>query len=123
MDKIVKKANNNKKTCMQRNQKNQIAIKKFCIEGGKTRKQSGQKRDCSQRSAPEDTQLMKKMDHGNNANNENKPFDLIKDEDVTIQLLWKELKANRKEQKRKQCMSSQPNSRCQTTVNKNKIRS
>ena len=42
---------------------------------------------------------MKKMDHRNNANNENKPVDLIKDEDVTIQLIWKELKTNRKEQK------------------------
>ena len=42
---------------------------------------------------------MKKMDHGNNVNNNNKPVDLIKDEDITIQLIWKELKKNRKEQK------------------------
>ena len=42
---------------------------------------------------------MKKMDHRNNANNENKPVHLIKDEDVTIQMVWKELQANRKEQK------------------------
>ena len=42
---------------------------------------------------------MKKMDHGNNTNNESNPSDQIKDDDVTIQLIWKELKTNRKEQK------------------------
>ena len=39
---------------MQSNQNNHISIKEFCIEGGKTPKQSGQKRDSSQRSPTED---------------------------------------------------------------------
>ena len=63
----------------------------------KTPKQSGLEIDYSKRSPPEYIQLMKKMDHRSNANNENKSFALIKDEYVTIQLIWKELKANRKE--------------------------
>ena len=96
MDNIVKKANNIKKASMQSNQKSQISIKDYCTEGGK---QSGQKRDSSQRIPPEDLQPMKKMDHGNNANNKSNPYDQIKYEDVTIQLIWNELKTNRKEQK------------------------
>ena len=60
MDKIVKKVNNNKKANMQSNQNSQISIKDYCIEGGKRPKQSGQKRDSSQRSPPEDLEPMKK---------------------------------------------------------------
>ena len=44
MDKIVKKVNNNKKVSMQSNQNNQISIKVYCIERGKTPKQSGQRK-------------------------------------------------------------------------------
>ena len=42
-DKIVKKVINNKKASMQSNQNNQISIKDYCKEGGKTPKQSGKK--------------------------------------------------------------------------------
>ena len=75
MDKIVKKMNNNKKASKQSNQTNQISIKDYCIEGGKIPKQNGQKRDSSQRSLPEDLQQMKKMELGNNTNNESDPSD------------------------------------------------
>ena len=54
MDKIVNKANNNKKPSMQNNQNNQISIKDFYIEGRKIPKQSGQKRDSSLRRLQED---------------------------------------------------------------------
>ena len=77
---------------MQSKNSNQMSIKEFCIEKGKTPKQDGLKRDNSHRSPPEDIQWMKKMDHGSNANNENKPFDRIKDEDVTIHLTISKMK-------------------------------
>ena len=38
MDKIVNKVNKNKKARMQSNQNNQISVKDYCIEGGKTPK-------------------------------------------------------------------------------------
>ena len=44
----------------------------YWIEGGKTPKQSGQTRDSSQRSPPEDLQPMKKMDLGSNAKKKKK---------------------------------------------------
>ena len=88
---------------MQSNQNSQFSIKDYCI-GEKIPKQSGQKRDSSQKSSPEDIQLMKKMDHENNANDKSNPSNEIKDEDVTIQFIWNELKTEGT--KRKQCISS-----------------